>query len=127
MVAEFNWPDDVTLEVVEQFRQEYAYHYNLRECAMLLAVVLPGSFIVTWFIPESIVEKLKSNFPMEFSESINSASFRLVERVYHFHQNLKRYTIDCMYVCITKYGSTLFIGMTMVKGPWPYICHITVS
>ena len=65
MVAEFNWPDDMTLEVVEQFRQEYAYHYNLRECAMLLAVVLPGSFIVTWFIPESIVEKLKSNFPME--------------------------------------------------------------
>ena len=35
-VAEFEWPDDVTLEVVEQFRQEHASHYDLRECAMVL-------------------------------------------------------------------------------------------
>ena len=35
-VVEFEWPDDVTLEVVEQFRQEHASHYNLRECAMVL-------------------------------------------------------------------------------------------
>ena len=42
MVAGFDWPDDVTLEVVEQFRQKYACHYNLRECAMMLAEVLPG-------------------------------------------------------------------------------------
>ena len=63
MVAEFNWPNNVTLEVVEQFRQEYVYHYNLRECAMMVAKVRPGSFIVTWFIPESIVEKLRANVP----------------------------------------------------------------
>ena len=63
VVAEFDWPHQVTLEVVEQFRQEYAYHYNLRECAMMLANIRPGSFIVTWFIPESIVNKLKENVP----------------------------------------------------------------
>ena len=63
VVAEFDWPHQVTLEVVEQFRQEYAYHYNLRECAMMLANIRPGSFIVTWFIPESIVKKLKENVP----------------------------------------------------------------
>ena len=63
MVAEFDWPDNVTLEVVEEFRQEYASHYNLRECAMMLAQVRPGSFIATWFIPESIVEKLKAKVP----------------------------------------------------------------
>ena len=57
MVAAFDWPDDVMLEVVEQFRQEYACHY---ECAMMLAVVRP---IITWFIPESIVEKLKEKVP----------------------------------------------------------------
>ena len=65
MVAEFDWPDDVTLEVVEQFRQEYACHYGLRECAMMLAVVRKNCFIVTWFIPESIVEKLKENVPRD--------------------------------------------------------------
>ena len=36
MVAEFDWPNDVTLEVVEQFRQQHASYYNLRECAMAL-------------------------------------------------------------------------------------------
>ena len=63
MVAEFNWPDDVTLEVVEQFRQEYACHYSLRNFAMMCAQIHPGSFIVSWFIPESIVEKLRANVP----------------------------------------------------------------
>ena len=40
MVAEFDWPENVTLEIVEQFRQEYASHYNLRDCAMLINEVL---------------------------------------------------------------------------------------
>ena len=61
VVAEFDWPDDVTLEVVEEFRQEYADHYSLCECAMMLNMVLPG--IITWFIPGSIVEKLKVKVP----------------------------------------------------------------
>ena len=65
VVAEFDWPHQVTLEVVEQFRQEYAYHYNLRECAMMVSEIRPGSFIVTWFIPESIVKKLMENIPVE--------------------------------------------------------------
>lgn len=64
VAATFDWPDDVKLEDVEQFRQEYMYHYKLRECAMWLAAVRPGSFIITWFIPESIVEKLKANIPI---------------------------------------------------------------
>ena len=63
MVAEFDWPENVTLEVVEQFRQEYASHYNLRDCAMMIAQVYSGSFIITWFIPQSVVEKLKTKVP----------------------------------------------------------------
>ena len=63
MVAKFDWPAEVTLEVVEQFRQEYAYKYRLRECAMMLTEVRPGSFIITWFIPEALVEKLRVNVP----------------------------------------------------------------
>ena len=63
VVAEFDWPNDVTLEVVEQFRQEYASEYRLHEFAMMVAQVRPGSFIVTWFVPESVVEKLKGKVP----------------------------------------------------------------
>ena len=60
ITVEFDWPDDVTLEDVEKFRQEYASHYNLRDCAMMIAKVHPGSFIITWFIPQSVVKKLKT-------------------------------------------------------------------
>ena len=63
MVAEFDWPENVTLEDVEQFRQEYASHYKLRDCAMMIAQVRSCCFIITWFIPQSVVEKLKTNIP----------------------------------------------------------------
>ena len=63
MVAEFKLPNDTTLEVVEQFRQEYASQYNVHEFAMMVANVRSGSFIITWFIPESIVNKLTGKLP----------------------------------------------------------------
>ena len=65
MVVEFDWPENVTLEDVEQFRQEYASEYSLHECAMMIAQIHPGSYIITWFIPESVVEKLKAKLPRE--------------------------------------------------------------
>ena len=65
MVAKCNWPNDVSLEVVEEFRQEYASHYQLHEFAMIVADVRPGSFIITWFIPQSIAEKLKGKVPVQ--------------------------------------------------------------
>ena len=65
MVAEFQWSENVTLEDVEQFREEYITHYNLRECAMMISQIRPGSYIITWFIPESVVKKLRSNVPRE--------------------------------------------------------------
>ena len=65
MVAEFDWPKDVTLEVLEQFRQEYASQYKLHEFAMMVANVRSGSLIITWFIPESIAEKLKGKVPVQ--------------------------------------------------------------
>ena len=64
VVAKVDWPDDVTLEVVEEFRQEYAYQYSLHECVMMLAVVFShSSFTIMWFIPSSIVKKLKVKVP----------------------------------------------------------------
>ena len=65
MVAEFDWPENVTLEDVEQFRQDYASEYSLHECAMMIAHIRSGSYIITWFIPESVVEKLKAKLPRE--------------------------------------------------------------
>ena len=65
MVVKFDWPENVTLEDVEQFRQDYASEYSLHECAMMIAQIRSGSYIITWFIPVSIVEKLKAKVPRE--------------------------------------------------------------
>ena len=65
MVAELQWsPGSVmNLEVVEQFRQKYTTHYNLRCWSMVLARVDPGynCFNCTWLIPVSVVNMLKGN------------------------------------------------------------------
>ena len=83
IVAEFDWPHEVTLEVVEQFRQEFAYHYKLQDYAMMLAAVCPGSFIITWFIPESVVRKLKENIPLRIMKKYSVVSFQIAGvRVY---------------------------------------------
>ena len=83
MVAKFDWPHEVTLEVVEQFRQELAYHYKLQDYAMMLAAVCPGSFIITWFIPESVVRKLKENIPLRIMKKYTVVSFQIAGvRVY---------------------------------------------
>lgn len=58
MVVEFGWPGNVPLGVVEEFRQQYAYHYNLREFLMMLMNIEHGSFTVVWGIPEFIVQYL---------------------------------------------------------------------
>ena len=65
MIVEFDWPENVTLEDVEQFRQEYASEYSLHECAMMITQIRSGSYINTWFIPESVIEKLKAKVPRE--------------------------------------------------------------
>ena len=65
MFAKFQWPKKtngvITLKVAEQFRQEYMHHYSLHDCALMVAEIVPLCFIVTWFIPESIVEMLKQD------------------------------------------------------------------
>ena len=88
MVARFDWPDDATLEDVEQFRQEYAYHYGLQECAMMCAQFCGGSFIITWCIPESIVEKLRVNMPRQILKDYSVTELMIAGRcVYRLRQH----------------------------------------
>ena len=62
VVAELRWSTDSTLEVLEQFRQKYSSHYNLRCFSMALAQITPGHscFMCSWLIPESVVNELKN-------------------------------------------------------------------
>ena len=48
VAIDYNWPDTVTLEVVEAFRKEFAFTYRLHECALMLAslsIILPLPFL----------------------------------------------------------------------------------
>ena len=65
MVVKFDWPITTTLEDVEIFRQRYVRHYNLRDCAMMLNSIRPGTFTVTWFVPSSVVEVLMKERPIK--------------------------------------------------------------
>ena len=105
MVAEFEWPQNVTLEIVEQFRQECVCHYKLRDCALMLAEVRPGSFIITWFIPESIVDKLKDNLPGDILKKYKASKVDIAGScVYRLRKNQVRIyvyihnTPVCMYL-----------------------------
>ena len=64
VVAKFNWTDKVTMEAVERFRQDYVSYYSLHECAMLIAQVHSGSSIISFLIPDSIVQLLRENLPV---------------------------------------------------------------
>ena len=100
VVAEFNWPDDITLEVVEQFRQEYASHYRLRECAMMLTSIREGSFIVTWFIPESIVELLLT-FPAEkLMVNYNVRKLDIAGNRVYFQEEEQQVSVVCIIQCV---------------------------
>ena len=109
MVAKFDWPAKATLEVVEQFRQEYAYNYSLRECAMMLAEVRPGSFIVTWFIPESIVEKLRAKLPRAILKKYFVTELKITGRCVY---RLRKYQVSksCFLVVSYKQRCLHFIG-----------------
>ena len=58
LVVEFNWPESVTLEDVETFRQRYAWGYTFDKCAMIINSIRHGSYKVTWFVPISIIDTL---------------------------------------------------------------------
>ena len=113
--AKFDWPDDVTLEVVEEFRQEYAYQYSLHECVMMLAVLRPhGSFTITWFIPNCIVKKLKVKVP-----NLNAI--------------LKKYSVtkleiagECVYPKATNKVKTSVINVE-TSEVYTYLCRSTTS
>ena len=65
IVVKHDWPDTVTLEDVEKFRQRYAQTYNLQTCAIMLYSVRPGSFTVTWFVPVTVIDILREKIPVK--------------------------------------------------------------
>ena len=58
-----------TLQDVEKFRWRYTRHYKLREFALMLAACKTGgSFLVSFVVPNSILELLKRDVPTAILE-----------------------------------------------------------
>ena len=74
---EFDWPEKEKMEKIEKFQQEYASHYNLHGFAMTLAQVGCGCFIITWFIPVSIVNKFKANVPRDILKKYSATKVEI--------------------------------------------------
>ena len=56
--------EKTTLEDVEKFRLRLARHYRLCDFALVLKPkIRPGSFIVSFFVPSSVLERLKVDVP----------------------------------------------------------------
>ena len=59
-------PEKITLQDLETFRQKYGQCYQLRDFALMLQEqILNKSFVVVFYVPQSIVEILKMNIPTE--------------------------------------------------------------
>ena len=96
MVVRFDWPEKVTLEVVEQFRQKFSSEHGLHECAMMIAQIRSGCYIITWFIPESVVDKLKANVSRKILSKYCVIKLEIAGAcIYHSHKAQKVSGTDC--------------------------------
>ena len=72
LVIQFAWPENVTLRVVEEFRQQYASHYGLRECAMMVVTMVTSSFTDVRHIPEPYLNrKMVEDAPSKYKQVTN--------------------------------------------------------
>ena len=98
LVAKFEWPEnkEVTLQDVENFRQIYADHHNLKDFAVFLQEVRPGSFLVSWLIPESVNRKLHVNVPEELFRKFFVTELKVSGvSVYKFDKQKLKVRLQC--------------------------------
>ena len=87
IVCEHNWSVRVSnakLEDVEKFCQHYLRHYNLRDCAMMLNSIRPGTFTVTWFVTSSVFELLKKKEPTKVLNEFDVSRMELAGSMHRF-------------------------------------------
>jgi len=69
----------MTLQDLENFWLEYGKIYKLCELALILRCeVMENSFIVTFFVPDSVVELLQNNVPKELLRNFGVTKLVLV-------------------------------------------------
>ena len=79
VVAEHSITSQSTLQTLENIRIAVTKHFNLPMFALTLAKVVPGSVIVTWVMPRSVVELLLCGLTAELMDELHIVSMKIVE------------------------------------------------
>ena len=79
----------MTLQDIEEFRQKYGSHYQFRDFALMLNEVKHNCYIVIFFVPESVVEKLQSNVPENILEEYEVSQLEVSRTFVFVQQNLQ--------------------------------------
>ena len=100
IVTKHDWPNTVTLEYVEQFRQQYAQAYNLHKCAMMLNRIRPGSFTVTWFVPVTVISIIRKKRALKVYKEFKVSTLEIYEQTTAVcvYQTPVQQLVSCMQV-----------------------------
>ena len=78
LIADFDWPDDALLNMIEEFQCQYLDFYDLHQYVMVLATAeYYDRFTITWFIPDMLIKVLKASLPYELFKQFSVYSLTI--------------------------------------------------
>ena len=89
--------DYMMLDNVEQFRIEYSHYHKLQQFTMVLAKVDLNPISVTWFIPESIVEKLLKGIPRNILRKYLVSKLHITGACVYRLRTSQKVGVTCMF------------------------------
>ena len=100
-----------TLQTLENIRIAVTNHFDLPMFALTLAKVVPGSVIVTWIMPRSVVDLLLCGLTAELMDELHIVNMKIVEdvRTVKCLQCMPFYSIVMSY-CVCPIGKPLTIA-----------------
>ena len=84
----------MTLQDIEEFRQKYGSHYQLRDFALMLNEVKHNCYIVIFFVPQSVVEQLQSNVPKNVLKEYDVSQLEVSRTCVFIRQNTRPSLIE---------------------------------
>ena len=109
IIVKFVWPEDITMSIVEKFRQKYARSYNLYKYSLLVNQIKNGSFIVVWFIPCSVVDRLSREVDVKLLAQFAVSSLEIGKRLLYLNPKPDEVICNIYYKYIFLNNSHFFI------------------
>ena len=113
LVADFDWPEDALLNMVEQFQEQYLDAYDLQHYIMVLASAQHlDHFTITWFIPDVLTKVLKASLPYALLEQFSVFSLTISGDSLYINHKSEQEVVNCSVKCCDLFAFLL-------QGPLP--------